>query len=120
MEPVHALLGSGNNDHFLLFKLMNAVNASFLNAVSTLFLTEAGRIACEGVGESFLVNDGINIFSYHGMLTCAYEIKVLALNLVHHGIHFRKAHNACNNAASYHKWGNAVGKALFYHKITGI
>ena len=35
-----------NNYHFLLFELVNTVNTAFLNTVSALFFSEAGRIAC--------------------------------------------------------------------------
>ena len=50
VEPFHAFLGPADNYHFLLFKLVNAVNAAFLYSVSALFLTEAGRVAGQGEG----------------------------------------------------------------------
>ena len=40
--PHHAVFGLTYNNHFLLFELMDSVNASFFDAVSTLFLTETG------------------------------------------------------------------------------
>ena len=47
--PEFALLRSADHDHFLFFKLMDPVYASFLQAVGSLFLAETGRIA--GVGQ---------------------------------------------------------------------
>ena len=54
------------------------------------------------------------------MFRCADEIKILALYLVHHGVHFLKAHNAGNNLAPYHIRRNAVGEALVNHKIARV
>ncbi len=54
------------------------------------------------------------------MLGCTYEVQILALDFIHHGVHFLKAHNARYNLASYHIRRYAVGKALVYHKISGI
>ena len=42
VKPVGAFLGLADNDHFLLFELVDTVNASFLDTVSALLLTEAG------------------------------------------------------------------------------
>ena len=41
------------------------------------------------------LNDLIDEFSDHRMLAGADQIEILSLNLVHHGIHLLKAHNAC-------------------------
>ena len=54
------------------------------------------------------------------MLACADKVQVLALDLIHHCVHIRLAHNALNNIAVDHERGNAVGKALSYHKVAGI
>ena len=108
------------HDHFLLFKLMDPVNASFLDAVGSLFLTEAGRIAGKGLGELLLRNDGIDEFSDHGMLAGTDQIQVFALDLIHHGVHFSKAHNAGDHVAADHERRHAVGEAPADHKIPGI
>ena len=52
IEPHLAVFRIAYNDHLLLFKLMDPVNASLLYAVSALFLTEAWRIAGKGLGSS--------------------------------------------------------------------
>ena len=54
------------------------------------------------------------------MLAGADQVQILALNLIHHGVHFGKAHHAGDHIAADHKRGNAVGEALVDHKITGI
>ena len=54
------------------------------------------------------------------MLRCAYKVEILTLNLIHHGVHFLKAHNAGYNLASDHVRRNAVGEALVNHKIACI
>ena len=54
------------------------------------------------------------------MLTGSDQIQILPFNLIHHGIHFRKAHNSCHHIAADHKWGHTVGKASANHKIPCI
>ena len=54
------------------------------------------------------------------MLACTYKIKILALYLIHHLIHFFKAHYACYHLTSDHIWRYAVGKTFIYHKIPCI
>ena len=70
--------------------------------------------------KSLFLHDCIDILTNHGVLRSTDEVEVLALNLVHHSVHFSKAHNACNNVASNHKWWHAVGKASVYHKVTSV
>ena len=66
------------------------------------------------------VKSGINKFSNHGMLTGTDQIKILALDLVHHRIHLCKAHNSGHDIAADHIRRNAVGKTSADHKITRI
>ena len=99
---------------------MYPVNSALLNAVGTLFLAEAGRIARERERQLFLGGHAVYKLADHGMLRGADEIKILALYLVHHGVHFLKAHNSGYYPASYHIGRNAVGKALVNHKIARV
>ena len=62
----------------------------------------------------------VDIFTYHRMLTGTDKIEVLALDLVHHGIHLCKAHNAGNNFASDHERRYTVSKTSVDHKIPGV
>ena len=54
------------------------------------------------------------------MLAGANQIKVLALNLIHHAIHIGLAHHALHHVAMNHKGRDAVGKALVNHKIPTV
>ena len=54
------------------------------------------------------------------MFAGADEIEILALDFIHHGVHFLEAHNSGNDVAANHIGRNAVGEALVNHKITGI
>ena len=118
--PIAAILRLTNNNHFLLFKLVNTVNAAFLNSVSAFFLAETGGIACKGAGELILGGDCVNELTNHGMFACSDKIKVFALNFVHHGVHFGEAHNAGNYVGANHIRRNTIGKAAVNHKIAGI
>ena len=44
LVPLHAVLGLADHDHFLLFKLVDAVHAALLNAVRALLLAETGGV----------------------------------------------------------------------------
>ncbi len=54
------------------------------------------------------------------MFRCTYEIEILPLYLVHHGVHFFKAHNACNDIGPDHEGGHTVSKAPADHKVPCI
>ena len=54
------------------------------------------------------------------MLTGTDQVKVLSLDLVHHGIHLCKAHNAGNHIAADHERRYAVSKSSVDHEIAGI
>ena len=55
-----------------------------------------------------------------GMLAGADQVQVLALDLVHHGIHLREGHNALHHVAVHHEGREYIGKALADHKVTGV
>ena len=99
---------------------MDTVNTTLFNTVRTLFLTEARRITGQCIRQLVLVLDRIDEFTDHGMLGSSDQVKILALDLVHHGIHFIKAHNAGHHIAADHKWRNAVSKATVDHKVSRI
>ena len=48
------------------------------------------------------------------------RVQVLALDLVHHGIHFGEGHNALHHIAVHHERGDDIGEALVDHKIAGV
>ena len=54
------------------------------------------------------------------MLTCSDQIQILTFDLVHHGIHLCKAHNACYNVASDHERRYTVSKSTVDHEVTRI
>ena len=118
--PVHGILRPAHNYHFLLFKLVYAVNAPLLYAVGALLLAEAGGVAGESFGQLVFGNYLVDEAAYHGVLAGADKIEVLPFYLVHHGVHFRKAHHACYHVGADHKGRDAVGKALAYHKVPGV
>ena len=120
IKPHLAVLRLADYDHFLLFKLVNTVYASLLQAVGTLLLTEARRIAGQSLWQLILLQDAVDEFSDHRMLAGTDQIQILALDLVHHSVHLRKAHNAGNHVAADHERRYAIGKASVNHEITGI
>ena len=54
------------------------------------------------------------------MLTCTDKEEILSLDLVHHFIHFSKAHNTCNNVASDHKRRDNICESLVDHEISCV
>ena len=120
LVPVHALLRAADDDHLLLFKLVDAVHAALLDAVRALFLAEAGRIGRHRLRQLILGEDLIDVAADHGVLARADQIEVLALNLVHHGVHVRLAHDALDHVAVDHERRDAVGKALADHEIARV
>ena len=99
---------------------MDAVNAPLLDAVSALLLAEAGRVRGQGLGQLALGNDLVNELADHGVLAGADQIEILALDLIHHGVHIGLAHDALHHVAVDHKGGDAVGEALVDHKVAGV
>ena len=118
--PVHALLRAADDDHLLLFKLVDAVHAALLDAVRAFLLAEAGRIGRHRLRELILGEDLVDVAADHGVLARADQIEILALDLVHHGVHVRLAHDALDDVAVDHERRDAVGKALVDHEIARI
>ena len=67
LEPFHAFLWFADNDHFLFLELMDAVNASFFDAVCTNFFSEAWGIAGQSLWELGFIKDSVDKFTDHGM-----------------------------------------------------
>ena len=118
--PLHGVFRLADDNHFLLFKLVNTVNAALLDAVCTFFLTEARRIAGQRERQFGFRQDLVDEFTDHGVLAGTDEIQVFTLDLVHHGIHFRKAHNAGNDVAANHIRRDDIREAAVNHKIARI
>ena len=118
--PVHAVLGAAHHDHFLFFKLVDAVHAALLDAVGALLLAEAGRIAGQGLGQLPFRDDLVDEPADHGVLAGADEIQVLPFDLVHHGVHLGEAHDAGDHVGADHKGRDAVSKAFSDHEIPGV
>jgi hypothetical protein len=116
--PGRGFLGPADHDHLLLFELVDAVDAPLLDAVGALLLAEAGGIAGQGLGQGGLGQDLVDEAADHGVLAGADEVEVLALDLVHHGVHVRLgAHDALHHVAVDHKGRDAVGEALADHEV---
>ena len=99
---------------------MDSVYASLFQTVCAFFLTEARRIAGQSLRQLFFRNNCVDKFTDHGMFGSTDQVKIFAFDLVHHSIHFRKAHNACYNIASDHERRYTVGKASVNHEISCI
>ena len=54
------------------------------------------------------------------MLTGADEVEVLALDLVHHGVHLREGHDALHHVAVHHEGRDDIGETLVDHEVAGI
>ena len=48
------------------------------------------------------------------------EVEVLALDLVHHGVHLGEGHHALDHVAVHHERRDHIGKALVDHEIPGV
>ena len=120
LVPVSALLGTADDDHLLLLELVDAVDATLLDAVSTLLLAEAGAVGSQGQGQSSLIQSLVDEAADHGVLTGADEVEVLALDLVHHGVHLREGHDALHHVAVHHEGRDDIGETLVDHEVAGI
>ena len=63
----------------------------------TLLLTEAGGVTGKSIRKLVLLHDLIDKLTNHRMLTGADEVEILALYLVHHGIHLGETHYTRNH-----------------------
>ena len=99
---------------------MDTVYATFLDSMCSFFFSEAWRITGQCIWKFFFFINGINEFSDHRMFTGTNQIEILALDLVHHGIHFVKTHNSGYHIAADHKWRYTVCESAVDHKISRI
>ena len=99
---------------------MDAVHAALLDAVRALFLAEAGRIGRHRLRQLILGEDLVDVTADHGVLARADQVEVLTLDLVHHGVHVRLAHDALDHIAVDHERRDAVSKALADHEIARV
>ena len=107
-----ALFRLADNDHFLLFKLMNPVNAAFFNAVRPYFFTEARGIRWSASAEAVLhrIIVSINL----PIMECSLvpiRYRSSPFDFIHHVFHLRKAHDAGHHVAANHKRRDVIGKA---------
>ena len=119
-KPLLALLRLTHNHHFLLFKLMDAVNPALLNAVRADLLAEARRIARQRLRQILFLQQRIDKFADHRMLTRADQVEILPFDLVHHVLHLGKAHHAVHDVAADHKGRHIIGETLVDHEIPCI
>ena len=54
------------------------------------------------------------------MLGSTDKVQIFAFNLIHHGVHLSKAHNAGNNVGSYHVRRYAVSESAVNHEVSCI
>ena len=99
---------------------MDAVHAPLLDAVGALLLAEAGGVGGQGLGQLVLGQNLVDELADHGVLAGADQVEILALDLVHHGVHVGLAHNALHHIAVDHEGGDTVGEALADHEVTGV
>ena len=99
---------------------MDTVYTTLLDAVCTFLFTEAWRVGSQCIWQLLLVIDRVDELTDHGMLGSTDQVKILTLDLVHHGIHLIKAHNTCYNIAADHKRWYTVSKSTVDHEISCI
>ena len=99
---------------------MNSVNASLLQAMRSLFFPKTGGIACKCFGKLCFRYNCIYKFTDHRMLRGSDQIQIFPFYLIHHRIHFRKAHHTGYHIASDHKGRDTISKSPVYHKIPCI
>ena len=118
--PHHGIFGLADDDHFLLFELMDAIYAAFFDAVRADLLAEAGRIAGQGLRQILFIQNGIDELADHAVFAGADQIQIFTLDLVHHVFHFRKAHHAVDHRAADHERRHIIGKAAVDHEIARV
>ena len=120
MIPIHRIFRFTQYNHFLFFKLMYTVNSSFLNTMSSYFLSETGRIRCHGYRQTFFIYNLIFKSSNHRMFWSSNKIQIFPFHFIHHGFSFRKTHNSIHHTATHHERRNAISESFVNHKISGI
>ncbi len=118
--PVHRLFRPADNNHFLLLELMDTVNTALLNSMCALFLAEARAVGSECSGECILRKNLVDERTDHRMLRGSDEVQVLALNLIHHGVHFGETHDTVDNCSADHKRRDYIRESLIDHEIARI
>ena len=83
-------------------------------------LRKQGAVAGQGQGQLGTVQRLVDEAANHRVLGRADQVQVLALDFVHHSVHFREGHNALDHVAVHHERGDDIGKALVDHKIAGV
>ena len=99
---------------------MDTVNASLLDTVCTLLLTEARRIGSKGKRKGIGRQDLIDETTDHRVLGGTDKVEVLALDLIHHGIHLCEGHNTIHDLGTNHIWRNHIGETTVDHEIARI
>ena len=120
IEPHGRILGLADDDHLLLLELVDAVDASLLDAVGADFLAEAGAVTGQRLGQLILVQHLTDVAADHGVLGRTDQVQVFTLDLVHHVLHFLEAHDALYDVAVDHERGNEVLESLVDHEVAGI
>ena len=88
--------------------------------MGALLLAEAGRVAGQRQRQLGAVQRLVDKAADHAVLGRSDQVQVLALDLVHHGVHLREGHDALHHVAVDHKGRDHVGKALVDHKVAGV
>ena len=99
---------------------MDTIYTTLLNTVGAFFLTETWRVACQCVRKLLLVVDRIDELTDHRMLGSSDQVEILALDLVHHGIHLIKTHNAGYYVGTDHKRRYTVSESAVDHEISCV
>ena len=99
---------------------MDTVHAALLDAVRTDFLAEAGRVAGQGLRQGSLVVDGVDELADHRVLGGTNQVQVLALDLIHHVLHFLEGHNALDHVTMNHERRDIVGEAAVDHEVACV
>ena len=99
---------------------MYAVNAALLYAVRADLLAKAWAVAGERLRQLALGDYRVDELAYHRVLRCADQIKVFALDLVHHVVHLVKAHYAGNNVRTDHERRDVVDESAVDHEIARV
>ena len=88
--------------------------------MGAFLLTEARGIAGQRLRQFFFRDDGIDELSDHRMFAGSDQIQIFPFDLIHHGVHFGKAHNTRYYVTSNHERRNTVGESSVNHEISRI
>ena len=99
---------------------MDAVDTSFLDAMSSYFFTEARRIGSQGHRQFGFVVDRIDETTDHRVLGSTDQIQILALDLVHHVLHLLERHDTGDDFRPDHERRYAISETFIDHEVAGI